>query len=153
MSCDVHLHFTSYPHTVAAVVPDANNNGAECPAQATAAGSPAPTCVTFGNRDHWDTFTCTDAVYKSEFLATTARPSKPEFFEPQPKKARKSFRPSSTVPAITVCCSVCSRVAKCQQLLHRPSPHAFTPSSTCFLQRDTAACCSYPVKLNVVVPL
>ena len=63
------LTCSAVPHTGVAVVPDANNNGAERPAQATAAGS--PTCVTIANNDYWETF-AGDAMCE----------------EPQPKKAR-----------------------------------------------------------------
>ena len=63
------LTCSAVPHTGVAVVPDANNNGAERPARATAAGS--PTCVTIANNDYWETF-AGDAMCE----------------EPQPKKAR-----------------------------------------------------------------
>lgn len=72
------LTCSAVPHTGVAVVPDANNNGAERPAQATAAGS--PTCVTIANNDYWETF-AGDAMCE----------------EPQPKKARtRSPQPDRT---------------------------------------------------------
>jgi len=72
------LTCSAVPHTGVAVVPDANNNGAERPAQATAASS--PTCVTIANNDYWETF-AGDAMCE----------------EPQPKKARtRSPQPDRT---------------------------------------------------------